>query len=92
MHLFSNDGTPGYRFGDQFGMPVYFLNRGLKVVYWDVHYVEVESVNLYANGVVSEDYPVTRGHDPVAGKVEDQSHFTKSGRVHEQWLTTKSAV
>jgi len=69
----------------RFGMPVYKIH-GVDVIYWDVHYVEVESVNLYANGRVSLTYPVTKGHAPT-GKVEDQSHFPKSGRVRSQWLT-----
>lgn len=72
--------------GSVFGNPEYgFTNT--KVVYWDVHYTEVESVNLYANGVVSTTYPVTEGHDPVDGKVEGQEHFQKSGRVREQWVS-----
>lgn len=45
--------------------------------------------NLYANGVISETYPITKGHDPVEGKVEDQGHFQKSGRVRDQWLNHK---
>lgn len=44
-----------------YGMPAYRIGDTL-VTYWDVHFVEVESVNLYANGVISKDYPVTRGH------------------------------
>lgn len=68
-----------------FGMHRYKY-RTSEIVYWDVHYVEVESLNLYANGEISEDYPVTRGHDPVSGKVEGQENFTKSGRIREQWV------
>lgn len=75
-----------YRVGDRFGMPRYEY-AGMDVTYWDVHYVEVESVNLYSNGEVSTTYPVTKGHDPIEGKVEDQSHFPTSGRVSAQWLT-----
>jgi hypothetical protein len=60
---------------------------GMSIVYWDVHYVEVESINLYANGQVSTTYPVTKGHDPIYGKVEGQEHFKTSGRVRKQWLT-----
>jgi len=30
--------------------------KGVDVTYWDVHYVRVESVILYANGNVSLDY------------------------------------
>lgn len=71
--------------GFRHGMPCHRI-LNMDVTYWDVHYVEVESVNLYANGVVSETYPITKGHDPVDGKIEDQSNFTKSGRVREQWV------
>lgn len=73
------------------GMQTYSLND-MEITYWDVHYVEVESVNLYANGVVSVDYPVTRGHDPIYGDVRDQSKYEKSGRVREQWLSTKKKL
>lgn len=68
------------------GMPVYHLH-GAEVTYWDVHYVEVESVNLYANGRVSEDYPITRGHSPE-GTVKDQAQFP-GGRIQEQWVSEK---
>jgi hypothetical protein len=76
------------------GMPTYFLAKHLptKIVYWDVHYVEVESVNLYANGVVSLTYPVTKGHDPINGIVKDQNNFIKSGRIQKQWLNSKEKV
>lgn len=77
--------------GEHFGMPYYLVNgrRGsAKVTYWDVHYVEVESVNLYANGRVSETYPITEGHSEN-GTVQDQGQFTKSGRVRDQWITLK---
>lgn len=60
---------------------------GTEIVRWNIHFTEVESVNLYANGVVSTTYPVTQGCDPVNGKVEGQEHFVKSGRVRPQWLT-----
>jgi organic radical activating enzyme len=72
-------------FGYLYGMPRYDF-AGMQVVYWDVHYVEVESVNLYANGVVSINYPITKGHDPKRGAVLDQSNFVTSGRRQEQWL------
>jgi hypothetical protein len=65
------------------GMPAYFWG-GLEVTYWDVHYVEVESVNLYANGRISITYPITKGHDPK-GEVFPQTFFP-GGRIHEQWL------
>lgn len=67
-----------------YGMPLYIID-GVKVCYWDVHYCEVESINLYANGVISKTYPITKGHDPVNGKVLDQSNFGK-GRHYQQWV------
>lgn len=76
--------------GTILGMPYYDFHKAssmvnTRVCYWDVHYVEVESVNLYANGVVSLTYPITKGHDPVNGKVLDQSNF-KKGRQQQQWI------
>lgn len=65
------------------GMPTYKFGN-TEVTWWDVHYVEVESVNLYASGKVSVTYPITLGHDDVTGKVEDQTNFP-GGRVQEQW-------
>ncbi len=67
------------------GMPSYNW-QGLSVTYWDVHYVEVESVNLYANGRISVTYPITKGHDE-SGEVHDQTFFP-GGRIHEQWLNS----
>ena len=77
--------------GKRYGMPSYEHQEFplLEVLYWDVHYVEVESVNLYANGVISETYPITKGYDAKWGKVEGQEHFVKSGRVREQWISSK---
>lgn len=69
--------------GDVLGMPLYRIGD-MDVLYWDVHYCEVESINLYANGRISEDYPITRGHDP-SGMVLDQTNF-QQGRMREQWL------
>jgi hypothetical protein len=66
-----------------YGMPTYNIG-GIMVTYWDVHYVEVESINLYANGNISMTYPITKGYDDT-GIVLDQTHFT-GGRVREQWL------
>lgn len=66
------------------GMPSYHWGDKTLVTYWNVHYVEVESVNLYANGEVSETYPITKGHDIFTGKVLDQSNFS-GGRIQEQW-------
>jgi len=71
--------------GERLGMPRYDW-RGMDVTYWDVHYVEVESVNLYANGVVSETYPITKGYSP-RGEVLGQEYWKTSGRQTEQWLT-----
>jgi len=65
------------------GMPTYSWGF-TEVTYWDVHYVEVESVNLYANGRVSITYPITKGYDP-SGEVLPQFRFP-GGRIHEQWL------
>lgn len=70
------------------GMPTYRWNN-LEVTYWDVHYCEVESVNLYANGRVSIDYPITLGHDP-SGTVKDQTNFP-GGRIQMQWLGVQHA-
>jgi hypothetical protein len=70
--------------GSRLGMPRYDW-KGMDVTYWDVHYVEVESVNLYANGIVSETYPITKGHAPN-GEVIAQQNWTRSGRQRPQWL------
>ena len=68
---------------ETFGMPTY--NWGFtEVTYWDVHYVEVESVNLYASGRISVTYPITKGH--VDGGVALPQYMFPGGRVHEQWL------
>lgn len=73
--------------GQRFGMPMYMFD-GIDVTYWDVHYVHVNSVNLYASGRVSLDYPVTKGHSEN-GLVEGQEKFKFSGRVRDQWLSQK---
>lgn len=65
------------------GMPSWEID-GMKLTLWDVHYVEVESVNLYANGRVSLDYAVTKGCSEH-GIVKDQSNFLHEGRVRQQW-------
>lgn len=70
------------------GMPTYLYDN-VEVTWWDVHYVEVESVNLYASGKVSLTYPITLGHDDETGKVLNQKHFP-GGRIQEQWLNTKN--
>jgi hypothetical protein len=85
---FAKEGLNISRSGDLLGMPVYDW-LGMKVTYWDVHFVEVESVNLYANGRVSVTYPVTKGHTPN-GVVQGQEQFTTSGRVREQWVKEPS--
>lgn len=71
------------RIEDVLGMPTYRFNS-VTVTYWDVHFCEVESVNLYASGRVSEDYPITRGHSDN-GEVRDQAQF-EHGRHREQWV------
>lgn len=79
--------------GTIYGMPYYLVDTdlndplaatGMRVTYWDVHYVRVKSVNLYANGHISTDYSVSKGHDPVRGEVKEQRFFTH-GRQVEQW-------
>ena len=67
------------------GMPTYIV-QDCHVTYWDVHYVEVESVNLYSNGKVSSTYPVSKGHCDTTGKVLSQDNFKVSGRVCQQWV------
>lgn len=54
------------------------------VSYWDVHYVAVRSVNLYASGRVSKDYPITKGH-VENGIVCAQNNFDH-GRHNKQWI------
>lgn len=76
--------------GRHLGMPYYMYGR-LRITYWDVHFVEVESVNLYANGVVSLTYPVTKGHDPQNGQVTEQSKWGK-GRHFSQWNHGKEPI
>jgi len=61
------------------------IYKGCEICYWDVHYTEVESINLYANGKVSDDYPITRGHD-ISGAVFSQNHWKFEGRKYQQWL------
>ena len=73
-----------------FGNPCYFIGN-VECTYWDVHYTEVESVNLYADGKISLDYPVTRGHSDEHGDVKDQSYF-EQGRQRSQWVGTKMEV
>ncbi len=67
---------------DVYGMPTYCID-GMDATYWDVHYVEVDSVNLYANGRLSELYPITKGHHD-SGEVRPQEAFSK-GRHKAQW-------
>jgi len=70
------------------GMPLYLI-YGVEVCYWDVHFVEVESINLYADGRISYDYSVTKGHSEKFGDVQPQEKFGQ-GRQAAQWLGTKS--
>lgn len=55
-----------------------------------MHYVAVASVNLYASGRVSLDYPITRGHADD-GVVKDQSAFS-GGRGPERWMFPNQCV
>lgn len=73
-----------------FGNPCYEIAE-VECTYWDVHYTEVESVNLYADGKISLDYPVTRGHSDEYGDVRDQSFF-EQGRQRSQWIGLKTEV
>jgi hypothetical protein len=75
------------RIGTVLGNPAY-ASGSASVVYWNVHFTEVESVNLYASGRISLDYPITRGHSDN-GTVLGQEHFARSGRVREQWVSLK---
>ena len=70
-----------------FGNPCYEFAE-VECTYWDVHYTEVESVNLYADGHVSIEYPVSLGHSEELGQVKDQSNFDQ-GRQAAQWIGTK---
>lgn len=72
--------------GKVLGNPTYCWTDDMVVTYWDVHYTHVESINLYANGNISRDYPITRGHDEKEGEVKDQSQFTH-GRKRKQWVS-----
>lgn len=74
----------GHQTGRLYGNPQYDFH-GLEVTYWDVHYTAVSSVNLYASGRVSTDYPVTKGHAET-GTVMSQGHFHQ-GRNVQQWCS-----
>lgn len=79
--------------GAHLGMPIYEFRcikaAPMLVCYWDVHYCEVESVNLYASGRVSVTYPITRGYSPE-GKVIPQSEWGTEHKRHvEQWVATE---
>ena len=77
--------------GERLGMSFYNF-KGMDVMYWDVHYVHVESVNLYADGHISIQYPVTLGHSDDLGYVRDQQwhekNYTGEGRQRSQWVGT----
>lgn len=72
------------------GMPTYRYH-GAEVTYWDVHYVHVESINLYASGRVSVEYPISRGHAPD-GVVKGQENFEGHRRRTEQWVSLTQEV
>ena len=71
--------------------PVYTVGD-MEVTYWDVHYVGVESINLYASGNISKDYAITKGHSTGNGKVLDQTNFDGHKRRNEQWLKPKQII
>jgi hypothetical protein len=70
-----------------YGNPCY-LRYGVECTYWDVHYTQVDSINLYADGTISNDYAVSLGHSEEHGDVKDQSKF-RQGRQRAQWVGTK---
>lgn len=69
---------PSYKYTGEFlGNPQYrHIAFDSIITYWDVHYTECTSLNLYANGRVSRTYSVTAGHDPSVGEVKPQLEFT----------------
>lgn len=71
--------------GTHFGMPLYHLSE-MEITYWDVHYVEVDSLNLYASGRMDSHYSVSQGHADT-GEVHDQSYWSKAGRHVKQWTS-----
>jgi hypothetical protein len=75
--------------GKRFGMPAYDY-EGMTIVYWDVHYCHVHSVNLYADGHTSIAYPITRGcvKDDM-GVVLGQENFKGHRRRFPQWVKHK---
>lgn len=71
------------------GMPVYefgISTAPMRVCYWDVHYCEVESVNLYASGRVSVTYPITKGYTEEGKVVPQDKWGTEHKRHFEQWV------
>lgn len=68
------------------GMPTYRW-RSMLVTYWDVHYCHVESVNLYANGRISLDYPITRGYDDQGNVIPQEQWGPEHKRHVEQWVS-----
>lgn len=69
------------------GTVPYWEFDGFRVYYWDVHFVGVNSINLYANGRISSKYSVTKGHSKN-GKVQDQTYFEGHKRRNKQWIKT----
>lgn len=83
MFLWATFGEPhGYKLQDT--VP-YWEFDGMQLCYWDVHFVGVRSINLYANGRISEDYSITKGHT-VGGVVKEQHNFDGHKRRNAQWL------
>lgn len=68
-------------------MPFYSID-GLKVVYWDVNFCSVDSVNLYADGHVSIAYPITKGCiESDLGEVLKPKLYGEHQRIHRQWVS-----
>ena len=68
-------------------MPYYSID-GLKVVYWDVNFCAVDSVNLYADGHTSISYLITKGCiSGDEGKVLAPSLNGEHKRIYDQWLS-----
>lgn len=82
-HRFMPDKLSGHILQDS--VP-YWLLDGVEVYYWDVHIVAVRSINLYANGRISTDYPITKGHIST-GIVQSQDNFEGHQRRQKQWIT-----
>lgn len=78
-----------YPDGFLYDMPYYNID-GLKVVYWDVNFCGVDSINLYADGHISESYPITKGCVPNdKGFVLPPEFSGDHLRKNQQWIKNK---